>query len=368
MKQFYLKKIFIFSLLTSLFVSFSFLVLAQDMNELLKKKISERNVSSSNVRSFQKNDIDRIDPLPVSPLPTPIPGGADNAYYNVHVLGQVKRPGVYKVFPSDRVTDAVKYAGEILFNGSETKIELKRNNSTQIVNLFSYKYQGSLKNNPYLIENDVVFVPLKKGEIEIEGPVARPGFYEIDNEVGVSEAIKMAGGFTVGHAEAEPIRVIRYSQSGEKRIIEIKEGDNNLKNFKLQKGDVLVAPHILLTKNKFDYNMKRIPGDNIFYPTTNESVYVIGAVAMPGPFDFQPGAEIQTYVSQAGATHQASLNNLQIINHEGKRFKPKKHAQINPGDTIIVPDKAITFTKAITLFNSLTSSAITTFFFYDRFN
>ena len=75
MKQFYLKKIFIFSLLTSLFVSFSFLVLAQDMNELLKKKISERNVSSSNVRSFQKNDIDRIDPLPVSPLPTPIPGG-----------------------------------------------------------------------------------------------------------------------------------------------------------------------------------------------------------------------------------------------------------------------------------------------------
>lgn len=295
------------------------------------------------------------------------PGASSPLYYHIHVLGEVLRPGTYRILPSDRVTDALKYAGGIMSVGSKKRIELRRKGKYQLFDIYSYKYNGDLSQNPYMMENDVIFVPVKKGEIQVEGPVNRPGNYEVLKIITLKEAIGMAGGFAAGLSLTEPIRVIRFDAEGKKNILEVANLPESLSKFKIVKGDIIVVSHFLIADKKFDYNVSRIPGDNIFYPTINDSVYVVGAVSIPGPYAFQPTFRAKDYVSQAGPDDKASLGRIKVISADGKKRSVSKMYAVNAGDTIVVPAKGFTFTSFVTLFGALTSMALTSLVFYDRF-
>lgn len=297
-------------------------------------------------------------------------GGSSGGYvyYNIHILGEVNRPGTYKALPSDRVTDGVKYAGGISENGSQKVVELRRQGKrTQILDLFSYKYKGMLDQNPYLIENDVIFVPLKQGEFEVEGPVKRPGKYEMTGSLTLEKAINIAGGFGTGRSTQTPIRVIRFDENEKKAIIKVENNELDIQQFNIQKGDIVVIPHMLTAQNKFDYNLKQLPGDHIFYPTLNDQVYVSGAVSAPGPYPFQPGLTVSNYISQAGPNDKSSIKRVKIIGPDGKKRSVTEIEQINPGDTIFVPVKAVTVTNALAWFGTISSLALTSFVFVDRF-
>lgn len=337
---------------------------------ILNKRSGDAQLADQDVtKSF--SDISDTQALSKPPeiggIPVTGPGTGVSLSYHIHVLGEVGRPGAYQILPSDRVSSAIQFAGGILRSGSERRVQLRRSESTKHLDLYSYKHDGRLSQNPYLMENDVIFVPLKKGEIEIEGPVNRSGFYEIFKPVSLEQAVKMAGGFAAGHSRKQPIRIIRYDKNEEKRIIEVEFSKKAFEENMVEAGDVIVVPHVLLLNKKFDYNIKRIPGDNLFYPTLNNNVYVVGAVSMPGPYEFQPSYSVQDYVSQAGPSNDASLKRPKIINAEGKRMIAKKNSQVNPGDTIIVPSKSITAGNFISWFGTLTNMALTTFIFVDRF-
>ena len=118
-------------------------------------------------------------PSNVMPIPSAGPGVGTSNYYNIHVLGEVTRPGTYRVLPSDRVFDAIRYAGGILPTGSERSVQIRRGGRVEYVDLFAYKSRGILDQNPYLTENDVVFVPILKGLVHVDGPVGHPGSFEL---------------------------------------------------------------------------------------------------------------------------------------------------------------------------------------------
>src|SRR3989338_1015229 len=115
MKHSYLKNFFFYFLLASLVAGDSFSVFAQSGEALLRQKMAAGASGASNARSFLNgaSDGSGLDNLTLSPMPVSGPGGLSSVYYNVHILGQVRRPGVYKILPSDRATDAIKYAGDI---------------------------------------------------------------------------------------------------------------------------------------------------------------------------------------------------------------------------------------------------------------
>jgi len=162
--------------------------------------------------------------------------------------------------------------------------------------------------------------------------------------------------------------VIRFGgENQKKQIIEVQKDNQSLNEFMVKKGDIVVVPHILLIDKKFDYNVKRIPGDNIFYPTINDNVYVIGSVAMPGPYPFEPSYKYHDYISQAGPNNFAAIKKAKIITADGKKIRARKAMEINAGDTIVVPGRAFTATKVIAWFNTLSNMALTSFIFYDRF-
>jgi len=289
------------------------------------------NTNSNRQQSYRNDNLGNVTPN--------LSANTSSIVYSVHILGEVSNPGTYKITPSDRVTDAIRYAGGILLNGSERSIELRRQGSKKYLDLFAYKYRGTLGQNPYLTENDVIFVPVKKGAIELEGPVNRPGVYEITKSISLSEALRLAGGFAGGLSKQDPIKVVRFNSSEEKVLLDVKNETVELDRFKVQKGDVIVIPHILLKDNQFDYNLNRIPGDNIFYPTVDSNVYVMGAILQPGAYPFQPNFTYKEYVSLAGASQFSKLNSIKIIRRSGERLMAKHSSVINPGDTIVVPQR-----------------------------
>ncbi len=267
--------------------------------------------------------------------------------YQVHVLGEVKRPGTYRVSPSMRVTEALRQAGNVKPNGSERFIELRKQGQSngRVIDLFAYKTFGNLSQNPYLQDNDTIYVPLKKMAIEIEGPVRRPGVFELKSERTIQDVVKLAGGFTVGVSQKEPIKVIRYGGYEEKEILEIPAVEPDMQNFTVQDGDVIVVPHKFLTQHEFDYNLKKLPNDNIFYPSYENRVFVIGAVRAPGAFDFNQNYSLRQYLTLAGGTTTMAKNGkIKVVTADGKSFKAKDanyDRVVNPGDTIIVPEKSI---------------------------
>ncbi len=289
-----------------------------------------------------------VDPFGRSGVRSLETSSGGNLIYQIHVLGEVRRPGTYKVSPSMRVTDALRLAGGVEPNGSERFIEIRRGGGKgqkQIVDLFAYNTLGEVSQNPYLQDNVAIFVPLKKMAVEIEGPVRRPGIYELKNEQNLEDLVKLAGGFTVGAGTDYPLKVIRHQGIDQKEVIEVDDAVDQMRSFELRDGDVVVVEHKFLTKHSFDYNLKKLPNDNIFYPAYENKVFVIGAVRGPGAFPFNQYYNLRQYLTLAGGTTtMAKRGKISVVTIEGKSHKAKDgeyDGVINPGDTIVVPEKSI---------------------------
>lgn len=259
--------------------------------------------------------------------------------YQVHVLGEVGSPGTYRVAASTRLSEILKIAG---ISGSERRIEIRRKEGgSRVVDLFSYKFRGLLDANPYLMDNDVVFVPLREKVVQIAGTVKRPGLYELKNEKTIQEIVDLAGGFTPGVANPTPIKVIRFSHD-KKEVLEVPNVRESRAGFEVKNADVIIIPHILTERTKFDYNLASLPGDgSLFFPSYEERVFVIGAVAKPGPYSYSPYYDLRQYLTIAGgATKLAKPERTwRVIMTDGKKKRGEYDTSVNPGDTIVIPER-----------------------------
>lgn len=299
--------------------------------------------------------------------PLPLPGGQifqeptySGLTYQVHILGEVNNPGTYRVTASTRLSEALEKAGGMLERGSERRIELRRREGGgRRVDLLSFKLLGNLDANPYLLDNDVIFVPLKGKVVQIEGTVKRPGVYEVTRERTLEDVIKLAGGFTPGVGNPTPIKVVRFNH-GSKELIDVENTREARDQFQLENADVIVAPHFLTEEKTFDYNLARLPGDNqLFYPSYEERVFVLGAVAVPGPYPFSPYYDVRQYLTLAGGTTKLSKSKkIKILRTDGKTVKADAKTEINPGDTIIVPEKYMAPESFATLIIGITASVV----------
>lgn len=279
--------------------------------------------------------------------------------YQVHVLGEVGVPGTYQVAASNRLSEALERAGGVLERGSLRFVQIRRKGEhTKVIDLLSFKLSGNLDANPYLLDNDVIYVPLRKSVAQIVGPVKRPDTYELRGEKDLESLIRLAGGFASGYSENAPIRVIRF-ENDEKRVIEMENRSEARRNFRIQNGDVVFIPHVLTMKNQFDYNLARIPGDNIFFPSYEERVFVLGAVYRPGPQSFSPYANLRQYLTLGGGTtRSAKIKKIRVLTQAGKTLKGKDDVAINPGDTIIVPERYLSPENWLSLGLGLVSSVL----------
>lgn len=264
--------------------------------------------------------------------------------YQVHVLGEVRNPGTYRITASDRLSEILLKAGGVSEQGSQRNIEVRRKGEgTKKIDVLAFQLFGSLADNPYLLDNDVIYVPLRKTTIQVVGAVMRPREYELRTERTLSDAIRLAGGFSVGASKESPVRVIRFNGGG-KEIKEVSQNETDMSEFALQTGDVIFVPHVITERNEFDYDLPKLPGDNIFYPSYEDRVFILGGVTEPGAYPFNPYYKLSQYLSLAGGTTDLSTNRITLLKPNGKRQKIRAKDDsvvINPGDTILVGKRRI---------------------------
>lgn len=262
----------------------------------------------------------------------------------VHILGDVRSPGLYKMPVSNRLSNAVKLARP---NRAALRIVEIRHpgEKTKIYDLYQYYYLGKLDQNPYLKHNDVLFIPKHKGVVRVEGPVARPGLYELHHEKTIEDVTQLAGATTTSSSQIKPIKVIRFSEGGEKFVLDVDNTKKERETFKVVMGDIIVIPNIITDPKDFDYKVETIPGENQFYPTATPNVFVVGNVSQSGAYPYKSHLQVKDYVAYASPAIDANLKTVTLI-RDGKRTRLKFNEALNAGDIITVKGRP-SYGKAI---------------------
>lgn len=127
----------------------------------------------------------------------------------VHIVGEVKKPGVYRARALERVSTVLEREAGMVY-GSRRQIAIHRRDGSQITgDLLRYELSGDPSLNPYLLDGDVIEIPTKQLVVSIAGPVQRPGTYELIGTKDLAELVDLAGGLKGSVAKQLPIRIVR---------------------------------------------------------------------------------------------------------------------------------------------------------------
>jgi polysaccharide biosynthesis/export protein len=230
----------------------------------------------------------------------------------VFIVGDVQRPGPYRVSALATVVSALHRAGGPTETGSFREIEVRRGNAiVRRIDLYEYLLHGNSADDVRLQHGDVLFVPPVGRRIRIEGAVKRPAIYELLEGDGLRGAIRFAGG---PDAEAA-LRQVQID-----RVVPPLERTPGVER-------VLLDVDILRLLAPGEPDMPLRDGDRINVVTIGEErrnvVAVDGEVRRPGRYGWAPGITVADVLERAaGATDAAYLDRAHIF-----RFDPATGAR-----------------------------------------
>lgn len=214
----------------------------------------------------------------------------------------------------------------------------------------------------------------KQENIKIYGEVKFPGIYTIQKGDTLSKIVKRAGGYLDTAFFDGAIFTRSSIQDLQKQRLQ--ESIRKLKQDSLylissptstgeQSGDktmlIAMIDSLITELSEFepngrvslklnrDSNFILEDGDQIYVPTVNETVTVIGEVLNPNSFFFEDNFQVENYLEKSGGLNsKADIDNIYIVhpNGEAERYEQSylfgSNSTIRTGDTIIVPIKILT--------------------------
>jgi protein involved in polysaccharide export with SLBB domain len=203
----------------------------------------------------------------------------------------------------------------------------------------------NLKNNLDLSlkNNDMIMIPVKGdyGEVQIasaSGELVRPGAYPIPKGgTSVQTIIALAGGFT-SFADTNRTVILRVSKKPPP------PGVSDGVSRPEMAGALAVAAatrDYLIIRIKEHPETLLKPGDNVFIPRIENTVYLSGCVKTPGGYAFKPHKKKEYYLRLAGGlAERADKANIAVITPFLDAYQSKStKADIDAGDFIAVPVK-----------------------------
>jgi polysaccharide export outer membrane protein len=169
--------------------------------------------------------------------------------HKVFVLGQVAKPGVYKMKNDLTLLEAISSAGGITSDAYLKGAYLVRGGKMVLINFVDLIRGGNTEENIPLLSGDLVYVPDKNDQkVFILGEVNRQSAVPIRERLTLLAAVTEAGGFTLD-ANKKSVVVLRGNLSepeimtiDAKRIL--KENDLAA-DIPLQRGDIVYVPSSL---------------------------------------------------------------------------------------------------------------------------
>ena len=230
--------------------------------------------------------------------------------YNVSVVGVVENPGVYPVVPTERVSGLLKIANTLLDTipsdiveiASQRNIILRRDDKEVALDLQRFYTFGNEKDNPYLFDGDVIFVPSIENKVTIYGAVNRSGIYELVNGDRIIDIIELAMGFRTD-AYLNKAEIVRF----------VNEHDST-KTIAVNLAKIIADPEC--TDNLFLENDDRIFIKSIpeFHKRRELKVVVSGALKDGGELNLTEGYRVYDAIASAGGLRDdAYLNKAEIV-------------------------------------------------------
>ncbi|MCG3117568.1 MAG: SLBB domain-containing protein [Candidatus Manganitrophus sp. SA1] len=315
----------------------------------------------------------------------------------VKLSGAVQTEGEYAASPGMTIKDLISMAGGLKDYAYLNEAELTRISPTpegpkieKMMIALDKALAGHSSENVVLKENDYLLVKTVPEwgmykTVEIVGEVRFPGSYTIKKGERLSSLIERAGGFTDkaylkgALFTRESVRKLQQAQldeSIERLQRQVLSKSATATQAALTPEDALQQKTVLEQRNALIERMKaakakgRIAiqlsypdelkgtasdllleeGDNLMIPEKAQHIQVIGSVYNQTAFIYSPKMTVSEYLKNAGGmTDEAEERELYVLKVDGSAVSQKVErgffskgllsSVLNPGDTIVVPEK-----------------------------
>ena len=178
----------------------------------------------------------------------------------VSIYGEVAVQGGFTMSALNNVFNALTAAGGPTEIGTVRNIQLSRSGKTHTLDLYQYMRKPNVGMNYDIQNGDVIFVPVAKCVVSIEGAVNRPMRYEMIEKETLADLIEYAGGVT-WNVYPEYVQIERID-NGQVIYLDYKLTDvtSGKRKISLQAGDIVR----IKTANEPVENYVSITGD-VYY-------------------------------------------------------------------------------------------------------
>jgi protein involved in polysaccharide export with SLBB domain len=316
---------------------------------------------------------------------------------SVYVQGEVGKPGRYPLTTNMTISDLIRVGGGLKPSANSQTADLTHYEWTNSEKL-SGEHQ-SIAIAAALVGDSSANLPLSNGDvltirqlpgwndlgasISVKGEVKNPGTYGIRPGERLSSVLQRAGGFQPdGYVYGAILQrpQVRELQAKEQiqMVLRVKDLQNNLvllpdtdprqkqaKEMALQQYQstitqlsstvplgrvaIRISPDINRWKNT-SADVEVRAGDTLVIPKRPSFIMVSGQVFNPTAVSYRPGKSAKWYLSQGGGpTKLADKRSIFVVRADGSVIGAKEslwagnslNAVLQPGDTVVVPEKAV---------------------------
>ena len=138
--------------------------------------------------------------------------------FKVYITGMVRNPGATEGAAVMRASEALALVG-LLPEASRRNIILRHHDGTESrIDLVGFDNAGRTEFNPFLLDGDVLQVPARTQNLEVEGAVARPGRYEWAPSDSLKFLLEIAGGI-LPSAAREKLLIVRFDSATDRESL-----------------------------------------------------------------------------------------------------------------------------------------------------
>jgi protein involved in polysaccharide export with SLBB domain len=315
----------------------------------------------------------------------------------VYIRGEVTRPGRYPLASSMTVGELIRVGGGLKPSADTTTADLMHfqysggtiltgeHESISVLSALSKDPESTIA----VHNGDVLTIGQLPGwndlgaSISVKGEVQKPGTYGIRPGERLSSILERAGGFQPSaYPYGSILRRVQVreleARDQDQMILRVKDEQSNLqllpetdpdkkkaKDLALEQWQIAleqlssnppsgrVAIRISSDISRWKGSVADVEvraGDSIEIPKKPSYVMVTGQVFNPTAVSYRPGKSAQWYLSQSGGpTQLANKKAIFVIRGDGSVLGSKQglwsgeslSAELRPGDTVVVPERAI---------------------------
>jgi polysaccharide biosynthesis/export protein len=255
------------------------------------------------------------------------------------ISGAVRRPGRYELINTNDVKELIDLAGGLTSSVALTlPVRITRRNQQQHATFIDLAFKGSGAPNYLLVDEDVVSIP---SVTELQRTVLLVGAVTAADAIDTATTLKR-----LPYVEGDTVRSLIERAGGIRTA-----GD--LSRSYISRGNAKEAPTLipidldaLLVRRDFSADKAIQMNDVLVVPPMQFGVLVEGAVAKTGLLEYNPRFGISEYIARAGGRTRVAqdIEDVRLIDPEGRVHKYGKNVKVNPGDSILVPER--NFTRA----------------------